>query len=62
MVWSPEVASLLACPACRQALTPQPGPQAAAWLVCARCQVDYPVIDGIPVLIVERAAPSQFLA
>lgn len=41
----------LVCPACEGALRVEA--QAAA---CAQCGRVYPVVDGIPVLIVERAA------
>ncbi len=40
----------LACPACYGDLRPED-----ACLVCTTCRRVYPVIDGIPVLIVERA-------
>lgn len=40
----------LACPACRDALRLEAGR-----MVCAGCGRAYPVVDGIPVLIVERA-------
>lgn len=40
----------LACPACRGGLL-----LAGAGLKCARCGRVYPVVDGIPVLIGERA-------
>ncbi|MDE3187281.1 MAG: Trm112 family protein [Acidobacteriota bacterium] len=40
----------LACPACLEALRPEAGR-----MVCAGCGRAYPVVDGIPVLIVERA-------
>lgn len=43
-------ADQLACPACLSAL--HLSPQQA---VCTGCGRIYPVIDGIPVLIVERA-------
>ena len=42
--------SLLACPACRGQLRPE-----AAELVCMSCGLVYPIVDGIPVLIAERA-------
>ncbi len=46
---------VLACPACRGDLQPE-----ADRLCCAACGRRYPVIDGIPVLIAERAeAPSH---
>jgi hypothetical protein len=44
--------SELACPACLGELR-----HVALHLVCAACARAYPVIDGIPVLIAERAAP-----
>jgi uncharacterized protein YbaR (Trm112 family) len=40
----------LACPACRGALRLE-----EARVVCTGCERSYPVVDGIPVLIVERA-------
>ncbi len=45
-----EWTSELACPACLGALQ-----LAAGKMVCAGCGRAYPVVDGIPVLIVERA-------
>jgi len=49
-------ADQLACPACLGGLRPAEGA-----MVCAGCGRAYPVVDGIPVLIVERAAarPSR---
>jgi hypothetical protein len=38
------------CPACLGELS-----AATGTLVCAACERRYPVVDGIPVLIVERA-------
>jgi uncharacterized protein YbaR (Trm112 family) len=43
-------ASDLACPACHGELRP-----GGEKFVCARCGRSYPVVEGIPVLIVERA-------
>ena len=45
-----SVAEMLACPVCRVDLRLESG-----CLVCARCGRRYPVADGIPVLIAERA-------
>ncbi len=42
--------SRLACPACFGDLRLQD-----SRLICAHCRRAYPVVDGIPVLIVERA-------
>jgi uncharacterized protein YbaR (Trm112 family) len=41
--------SLLACPACYGELRAE-----AERLVCAKCGRGYPVVDGIPVLIVPQ--------
>jgi uncharacterized protein YbaR (Trm112 family) len=46
----PHVVSQLACPACTGDLR-----LATSHLVCIACQRAYPIVDGIPVLIVERA-------
>jgi uncharacterized protein YbaR (Trm112 family) len=43
-------ASALACPACHQALR-----LAQDQITCTACERTYPVIDGIPVLIPDRA-------
>jgi uncharacterized protein len=49
-------ADKLACPACLGALRLE-----TAVVVCSSCGRLYPIVDGIPVLIVERAAllPDQ---
>lgn len=44
----------LACPACFGGLCP-----GDARLVCSNCGRAYPVVDGIPVLIVERAETGR---
>jgi uncharacterized protein len=44
------VLDLLACPACQGVLSLQ-----NQRLVCAACGRSYPIVDGIPVLIAERA-------
>jgi uncharacterized protein YbaR (Trm112 family) len=46
---------LLACPACGLDLRLESAGLACASLVCAGCGRAYPVVDGIPVLIAERA-------
>jgi len=46
----------LACPACLDALRLKEGR-----MVCTGCGRAYPVVDGIPVLIVERAEGSGAL-
>jgi hypothetical protein len=46
--------SQLACPACLGDLRAE-----VARLVCAGCGRGYPVVDGIPVLIAERAEAEE---
>jgi uncharacterized protein YbaR (Trm112 family) len=48
--FDPVVVDLLACPACLGGLGLDEGK-----LICAECGRIYPVVDGIPVLIAERA-------
>ena len=51
--WLPE---FLACPACRAAVTMAPG---GAGILCTPCRLVYPVVDGIPVMVVAEAAPAK---
>lgn len=46
----PRVRPLLVCPRCRGELVDEPG-----GLVCPACGVAWPVVDGVPWLIPERA-------
>ncbi|MGD9548043.1 MAG: Trm112 family protein [Candidatus Krumholzibacteriia bacterium] len=48
----PKLLEILACPACRQPVTPD---EAHAWLYCRKCAVRYRVEDGIPIMLVEEA-------
>jgi uncharacterized protein YbaR (Trm112 family) len=45
----------LACPACFGALRHESVQSGEERLLCTACGQAYPVVDGIPVLIVERA-------
>ena len=45
--------NLLVCPICKTALTESA--QSREVLVCASCNVTYPVIEGIPVLLADQA-------
>ncbi len=51
-IWEfdPAVLDLLACPACGGELRLE-----VARLACVECGRAYPIVDGIPVLIAERA-------
>ena len=52
-----RVLDLLACPACLEGwrAEPRPGSEAPEALVCLGCGRAYPVEDGIPILLVDRA-------
>jgi uncharacterized protein YbaR (Trm112 family) len=47
---------ILACPSCKS-----PIKQEGAWLVCQseQCAKRYPIVDGIPVMLVEEAVDPQ---
>jgi uncharacterized protein YbaR (Trm112 family) len=52
-----KLKELLACPACEGKLRYEPQAQLSDSLdrlVCSRCGVGYPIVDGIPVLIAGR--------
>ena len=56
------IRALLACPKCRGVLVDgvlgEKGAQPAAEeLVCGKCGLAYPVEEGIPVLLIDRATP-----
>jgi hypothetical protein len=51
--FDPAVLGQLACPACHAGLRLD-----QAQLICAGCGRCYPIQDGIPVLIAERASSS----
>jgi hypothetical protein len=49
----------LACPACYGDLRLETSGLDATRLVCVECPRRYPIVDGIPVLIAERAERPQ---
>lgn len=52
----PWLLELLVCPKCRGELRHETQPEA---LVCERDKLRYPVRDGIPVLLIDEAAPLE---
>ncbi len=56
MALSPDLLEILACPACKEPVEPS---QDRLWLVCARCQLRYPVRDDIPIMLPEEASPLE---
>jgi uncharacterized protein YbaR (Trm112 family) len=53
-----EIRAVLACPRCRGPLD-DAGTLSAPSLRCEACALAYPVEQGIPVLLAERAEPSR---
>lgn len=49
---NPELLAILVCPACRGLLRHENSQQE---LVCQRCNLGYPIRDGIPILLVDEA-------
>jgi uncharacterized protein len=49
---SDELLSILVCPQCKQDLEYD---RAAEKLTCSRCGLRYPIVDDIPVMLVEEA-------
>lgn len=51
-----EIRAILACPKCRGELIDAPNGSA---LICPRCRLSYPIRDGIPVLLIDHAKPTE---
>lgn len=49
---SDELLSILVCPQCKKELTYD---STAQTLTCAACGLRYPIVDDIPVMLVEEA-------
>jgi uncharacterized protein YbaR (Trm112 family) len=59
---SPALLEILVCPVCHGALNAGPSASAHDWLHCQACGRYYPVQDGIPVMLEQRAtfaAPAR---
>ncbi len=52
MALSPDLLTILVCPACKGDLAYD---AAAQTLTCNRCRLRYRVVDDIPVMLVEEA-------
>lgn len=51
-----DLLAILACPRCRGELEYRHAPEA---LVCHACRLVYRIEDGIPILLIDEAAPLQ---
>lgn len=49
-----ELLDILACPKCKKKVALSKDEQA---LLCPACQLSYAIRDGIPIMIIEEAAP-----
>ncbi len=58
MSLDPHLRSIIVCPQCRGALTDSTSTAGQLELVCASCALAYPVIDEIPVLLLDEARPT----
>lgn len=54
-VISQDLLEILACPKCHTKVEPKEPDQ----LRCPTCKVLYPIVDGIPVMLVEEAKPEE---
>ena len=57
MALDPVLAELLVCPGDLGALTDRTGEDPPV-LECTTCHSTYPVVDGIPVMLVDEATPG----
>ena len=51
-----ELLAVLACPACKGEVTPA---SAGDGLVCKKCNLLYPVKEGIPIMLVDEARKAE---
>jgi uncharacterized protein len=47
-----ELLAILACPRCKGEIEPMSD---GSSLVCRACRLKYPVVDGIPLMLIEEA-------
>ena len=53
---SKELLEILACPACKNEVYLT---EDGKWLVCSRCKLKYPIMDDIPVMLIDKAEPFE---
>ena len=54
MAVSQELLEILACPKCKQPVTLN---ATETGLVCGACRLEYPIVDDIPVMLIDEALP-----
>lgn len=52
MTLSKELLDILACPKCKQDIKLS---EDEKWLICFHCKLKYPIIDEIPVMLIDEA-------
>jgi len=57
-ILSQALLNILVCPVCHQPVTAGPNDTLHAWVHCTGCGRYYPVWDGIPVMLEQRATPE----
>ncbi len=56
MTLSKELLEILACPKCKQDITLS---NDESWLICKNCKLKYPIVEEIPVMLIEEAKPLE---
>jgi uncharacterized protein len=51
---SPELLAILVCPKCKGPLELR---ESESVLVCKTCRLQYPIRDGIPIMLIDEATP-----
>jgi uncharacterized protein YbaR (Trm112 family) len=51
---SKELLEILACPACKKEVHIT---EDGKWLVCSNCKLNYPIVEDIPVMLLDKAEP-----
>ena len=55
MSLDPKLLEILACPECKTEVRPTAD---GSGLVCVSCRRRYPVVDDIPIMLIEEATPA----
>lgn len=56
MSLSKELLEILACPKCKQDIILSDDEK---WLICKHCKLKYPIVEDIPVMLVNEAKPLE---
>lgn len=54
MTLSPQLLAVLVCPRCKGALEHR---DRESVLICPACRLQYPIRDGIPIMLTDEATP-----